>query len=337
MQKKVAIIYNQPSLNRYDMLGEQKAVEGVIDSVKAVYRSLDKNKYLVTKIPLSPPLLTIRDVLAGLSADVVVNLFEGFEDSPESEAVVAKMLSELGMVYTGCSGDVLMLVSDKILAKRALEAAGIATPGYQVLSPDTLSLFNLSYPCIVKPFGENASHGLVQESVVIDSSQLETQVLRISRHYGGKALVEEFVGGREFNITVWGNGELSVLPVSEIIYSLPPNLPSILTFAAKWEPQSIYFKATKAICPAKIDEDLRSMLETIGISLFRHLHCSGYLRLDFRLNRDGFPEVLDINPNPDISPGTGTARQAIASGMNYSQFVEKIISLALDRKDLVHS
>jgi D-alanine-D-alanine ligase len=205
------------------------------------------------------------------------------------------------------------------------------------LSANSLSQFNLTYPCIVKPAGEDGSHGITADSVVRDLSKLVTQVSRISQFYGGNALVEEFLSGREFNITVWGNSEPSVLPISEIVYALPPEMPSILTFAAKWEPQSIYFKATRAICPAQINNEIRNKIETIASTVFKLLHCSGYLRLDFRLNQNGSPEVIDLNPNPDISPGTGTARQAKAAGMKYSQLIETILILALERKELVLS
>jgi D-alanine-D-alanine ligase len=337
MRKKVAIIYNEPCPDRYNIMGEEKAVLGVMDSVRAVHRALYELGHQVVRVPLSPPLGHARDKLKGLKADVVFNLFEGFEGSPESEAIIAMTLPELGMVYTGCSGDILELALDKVKAKSFLQAAGIRTPLFQLLRPETLSQFNLMYPCIVKPFDENASHGLIAESVVRDSTQLETQVTRISRFYGGKALVEEFVGGREFNITVWGNREQSVLPISEIVYSLPAGMPSILTFDAKWESQSMYFKATRAICPAQISAEMCRKIETTAIAAFKFLHCSGYLRLDFRVDHNEYPEVIDVNPNPDISPGTGTARQAKAAGMKYSQFIEKILALAMDRKELVLS
>ncbi len=76
----------------------------------------------------------------------------------------------------------------------------------------------------------------------------------ITEAYNSGALVEEFIGGREFNATVMGNSQCVVLPVSEIVYTLPPEIPRILTFAAKWEPDSIYFKGTKVICPAEVSE-----------------------------------------------------------------------------------
>jgi D-alanine-D-alanine ligase len=337
VQKKIAIIYNRPSLNRYDVLGEQKAVLGVVDSVKAVYHSLLKRNYTVTQVPLSPPLSEVKEILQGLPADVVFNLFEGFDDNVDSEAFVAGLLSELGMAYTGCTEDILTLTSDKVKAKEFLQSFGIATPRYQELTPETLSQFALSFPCIVKPVRENASHGLNEKSVINNLSQLGKQVFRISNSYGGRALVEEFIGGREFNITVWGSKNPSVLPISEIVYSLPPDLPSILTFKAKWEPRSRYFKATKAICPITIDIELQRLIESIALKIFKQLNCSGYLRVDFRLDSSGNPEVLDINPNPDISPGTGAARQAKAAGMNYDQFVRRIILLALEKKELVHA
>lgn len=332
MPKKIAIIYNEPSSGRYSRLGEEKAVLGVIDSVEAVDKALVELGYEVVRTPLSPPLERARKTLKGLKVDLIFNLFEGFADSPETEAAVADMLADLNLPYTGCPGAILALALDKARTKALLAANGIGTPKYQVLSPETLSSFQLNYPCIVKPGGEDASHGVSGESLVREPEALARQVQRVSQLYGGQALVEEFIDGREFNITVLGTRELAVLPISEIVFSLPPGLPRILTFAAKWEPESPYFEGTKAVCPAEIDGELRAEISDIARRAFRLLGISGYIRVDFRTDDKGQPQVIEVNPNPDISPGTGAARQAIASGMAYSQFMEKLIQLALERE-----
>ncbi len=332
MPKNAAIIYNELSEGRYTRLGEEKAVLGVIDSVKAVHRALVKLGYKVVRTPLSPPLEKALETLRSLKVDLIFNLFEGFFDSPETEAAVANMLPPLGIPYTGCSGAILALALDKARTKALLTADGIRTPKYQVLTPDTVSSFQLSYPCIVKPGGEDASHGVSGDSVVHDPAALKRQVAKISELYGGRALVEEFVDGREFNITVMGTRELSVLPISEIVFSLPPGMPRILTFDAKWEPKTPYFAGTKAICPAEITSALGDEIGNIARKAFRLLDGSGYARVDFRVDSEGRPNVIEVNPNPDISPGTGAARQSKASGMTYSQFVEKLIQLAIERE-----
>ncbi len=330
--KKIAIIYNEPASGRYSQVGEEKAELGVIDSVKAVHRALRKLGYPVTRIPLSPPLGKARETLKGLKVDLIFNLFEGFVDSPEAEATIADTLAELGLPYTGCPGAILALALDKARTKALLAANGIRTPRYQVLTPATLVSFRMNFPCIVKPVGEDASHGVSADSVVNDAAALSRQVLKISQLYGGRALVEEFVDGREFNITVLGTRDMDVLPISEIVFLLPPGVPRILTFEAKWEPKSPYFDGTKAICPADIDDELKEEIGNIARQAFRLLGSSGYIRVDFRMNDKRQPYVIEVNPNPDISPGTGAARQSKASGMNYSQFIDKLIQLALERE-----
>ncbi|MEW6033305.1 MAG: ATP-grasp domain-containing protein [Chloroflexota bacterium] len=334
MRPRVATIYNHPEPDRYGDMGEAEAVLGIMETVEAVGGALSGLGYPVTRVPLQPPLEHALGALNFLSTDVVFNLFEGFDGRPETEAVVADALSSLGLTFTGCPGNALALALDKARAKSLLKAAGISTPAYCVLSPGAISRFNLNYPCIVKPLREDASHGLSEENVVRDQVSLERQVARVSEFFGGEALVEEFVGGREFNVTVLGDRELSVLPVSEIVYSLPPEMPRVLTFAAKWEPGSLYFRRTKPVCPARIGAEERERIGSIARAAFTLFGCRGYARMDMRLDRNGVLNVLEVNPNPDISPGTGAARQAEASGLTYAQFMEKILLLALE-KDLV--
>ncbi len=332
MRRRVVIVYNEPYPSRYDTRGEEKAVVGVLQAVAAVHQALLELGYHVTRVPLAPPLKQAIKKLRSLNVDFVFNLFEGFCGYPETEALVPEALSELGIPCTGCPGTVLRLALDKVKTKVMLQAAGIPTPDFQLLNPHMLHMFQLSYPCIVKPRGEDASHGVTEESVVSNFALLEKQVRVVSDSYGGGALVEEFIDGREFNATVLGNSQCTVLPVSEIVYSLPSEMPKVLTFAAKWEADSLYFQATRAVCPAKIEAEEQERINQTALAAFRLLGCQGYARVDMRLDKEGRLNVLEVNPNPDISPGTGAARQAEATGMTYTQFVEKIVQLALERE-----
>lgn len=333
MCARVAIAYNEPLHSRYDERGEQAAVTGVLDAVAAVHHALLELGYDVIRVPLAPPLDQTRKKLGELEADLVFNLFEGFSGYPETEAEIPDTLSALGIPYSGCPTEALKLALDKVKAKVILTAAGIKTPDFQLLKPETLSSFRLSYPCIVKPRGEDASHGLSERSVVYDFASLEQQVTAVSRFYGGQALVEHFVCGREFNVTLLGD---TVLPVSEIDYSLPQGVPPILAFAAKWQPDSLYFQGTRVVCPAEIGTKEREQIAQAALAAFHLLGCRGYARVDMRQDEAGQLNVIEVNPNPDISPGSGAVRQAEAAGMAYPQFIKRIVEIALEKKDHGH-
>ncbi len=329
MRQRVAIVYNQPQHSRYDIRGEGAAVNGVLKAVDAVRNALVELEFEVALIPLKLPLEEAAESLNILDADIVFNLFEGFCGQPETEAFVPEVCDRRAIPYTGCPGEVLRLALDKVKTKEKLIECGIATPDFQLLNPRTFHLFRLNYPCIVKPLGEDASHGITARSVVYNADTMEEQVTRVSDAYGGSALVEEFADGREFNTTVLGG---SVLPVSEIAYLLPTGMPRLLTYEAKWQQQSLYYKGTKAVCPACINEDEQKTIARIALAAYKAIGCRGYARVDMRLDGNGKLKVLEVNPNPDISPGEGAARQAGIAGLSYTGFIKKIVALAGEMK-----
>jgi D-alanine-D-alanine ligase len=329
---RIAIVYNEPDVSRYIMTHEKLAIVAVLEAVEAVYDSIIELGHDVIVVPLVPPYEAARQRLEALEVDLVFNLFEGFFDHPETEVLVPQTLAELDLPFTGNEADVLKLGLDKPKVKVLLQNAGIPTADFQLLNPETLHMFHLDYPCIVKPRADDASNGITVDSVVRDFPSLEKQVRFIADSYGGSALVEKFMGGCEFNATVMGNSEFVVLPVSEIVYSLSPGLPRILNFDAKWEEDSPYFHGTQVVCPAKIESEKRECIADTALAAYKLLGCSGYARVDMRMDETGRINVMEVNPNPDISPGTGAARQAKAAGMDYTQFIDKIIQLALEKK-----
>ncbi len=333
MRPKIAIIYNAPNPDLYGTAVEKNASLTILDSVDAIYQALIESGYPAIRVPLQPPLESAKESLKQLETDIVFNLFEGFDGCPETEPALTDFLAQLGLTYTGCSAAALSFGLDKIKTKAHLAKMGTETPRYQLLGPKTTSLFCLDYPCIVKPYTEDGSNGISEESVVHDFASLEKQVTTISRLFGKRVLVEEFVDGREFNATVLGTNPPKALPISEIVYSLPPGLPRILTFSAKWDPESVYCKGTKAVCPAEVDSKLQERITQTALLAFRLIGSRGYARVDFRLDSEDKLKVIELNPNPDISPDAGAALQAKAAGLNYSQFIDQIVQLALLRKE----
>jgi D-alanine-D-alanine ligase len=332
MCARIAVVYNEPDPSCYENIHEKLAVVAVLKAVEAVYDSIVELGHDAAVVPLVPPFEMARQKLESLEVDLVFNLFEGFFDAPETEALVPEVLTELGIPFTGCQAAALRLGLDKAKVKVLLQNAGIPTAQFQLLNPETLHTFRLDYPCIVKPRADDASNGITVDSVVQDFPSLAKQVKVTAESYGS-AMVERFIDGGEFNATVMGNSELIVLPVSEIVYSLSPELPRILNFEAKWEEDSVYFKETKVVCPAEVESRKRKYVAETALAAYKLLGCHGYARVDMRIDEMGKMNVIEVNPNPDISPGAGAARQAQAAGMNYTQFIDKIVKLALERKD----
>jgi len=330
MPLKVAILYNDPPGEVIIPNGEEEATTGVLEEVVAVKKALVVKGHQVEKVPLQPPLDTVPRVLRNIRADVIFNLFEGFEDQPHSEPVVAHMMEEMGLHFTGNPSRVLDLTLDKAGFKKVLQQAGVDTPDYMVLAPDNVNDFRLRFPCIVKPRDEDASHGLSPENVVSDMRQLKEQVVRISGRFRGHALVEEFIDGREFNASILGNSLHELVEISEIVYTLPPGLPRILTFESKWSEETVYYKGTEVCCPAEVDAGLRETIKAAVLSSCHAAGCRGYARVDMRQDTDGGIKVLEVNANPDISPEIGIALQAEARGITYPDLIQKIVDLALE-------
>ncbi|KTB48399.1 D-alanine--D-alanine ligase family protein [Dehalogenimonas alkenigignens] len=328
---RVALIFNAPVPSLYDARGESRAETGVMDAVACVGQALTSLGHDWISYPLLPPVGRAGKTLASIEADIVFNLFEGFAGMPGTEAEVAASLEALIIPFTGSPSAALALTLDKSDAAAVLRQAGVPTPIQQLCDGTDFSDFSLDFPCIVKPRSDDASHGLSETSVVFDLPALKAEVKSmVERYDGSPALVEEFLPGREFNATVFGAASREVLPISEILYTLPQGLPPILTFAAKWEPQSAYFQNTSVKCPAEIDPLLDAALRKTALAASAAAGCRGYARVDMRLDASGRPVVIEVNANPDLAPDAGMTRQAGAAGLSYQSMVEKIIGFALE-------
>ena len=331
MSEKVAIIYNEPVLGKYHSIGEGVAVEDVLASVKSVGTALDKLGYEYTCIPLCSPMELVEKKLSIINADMVFNLFEGFDGCVASEAAVADILERLRLCFTGASSNALLLCEDKNKAKQAMIECGIPTPGWQVLSPPTCNDFNLEYPCIIKPLGEHASHGLSEKSVVGNFKELKSQVKYIWQVYERQSLVEKFLPGREFRVPIIGNENPVAYPIEEIIYTLPPDKPRLLTYSAKWIPGNEYYNGTHEACPADIGPELRLNIENMALQTYLALNCYGYGSVDIRQDEAGQLMVIDVNPNTDIWEGGGIQLPLETAGIDYITFIDNILSLAREQ------
>jgi D-alanine-D-alanine ligase len=187
------------------------------------------------------------------------------------------------------------------------------------------------FPALVKPATEHCSNGITRDAVVDDPQQLRQRVEYVLDTWHCKALVEDFIDGPEYNVSLWGNDRLDVLPLACIDYSVFQDYHDRLcSYDAKWDPDSQAYLLTSVTCPAPMEDELRKRIESACRRTHRVLRVRDYGRVDLRV-RDGIPYVVDVNSNPDITMEGGFARSARAAGYDYGQAIARILSLASAR------
>jgi D-alanine-D-alanine ligase len=154
----------------------------------------------------------------------------------------------------------------------------------------------------------------------------------VAARYGDPALVEVYIDGREFNVTVLGGKTPRVLPISEIVYAHDYPGPRVLTFAAKWLPDHPAYTGALPVCPAQAPEEVCLEAGRLALEACRAVGAPHYARVDLRSDAAGQLFVLEVNPNPDLSPEAGLSGQAKAAGMSYSNLINTILELALEER-----
>jgi D-alanine-D-alanine ligase len=328
---RVLILYNQPVLatDHPDAASEHE----ILYTIEAVHTALTEARFTVARLGVSHDPLTLIQGVKKFKPDVVFNLFEGTGDDGSNEAYAAGLLQWMNVPFTGCPAETLHLARNKPLTKRILRSAGLPTADCVVLEDGDISDCALEWPVIVKPGKQDASVGLDQGSVVTDREQLEQRVLHLLDRFGPPVLVEEFIPGRELNVSLVELPELTVLPISEILFVGPnPGLWPIVTYDAKWRPESEDYIATPPKYPADVSPRLTKRLNHIAKEAFRLTGCRDYARVDFRVKPSGRPYVLEVNPNPDFSPDAGFSGTFQAMGLGHSGVAVQMVRNALARK-----
>jgi D-alanine-D-alanine ligase len=327
---RVLVLYNEPVLppSHPDVESEHE----ILEAVEAIRGYLATGGLAVSRLGISMNPQALLDGVKRYRPDVIFNLFEGVSDNGETEAYVAGALEWLGIPFTGCPFQSLCLARNKPLTKRLLRGDGLPTPDFMVVDALPVPECTLPWPVIVKPAEDDASVGLDQGSVVSDQVQLNERVEWMIQTYGPPVLVEEYLAGREFNVALIENPDLRTLPVSEIAFAESGgDYWPIVTYEAKWKPGSRDFEATPARHPAIINARLGDRLTSLAVRAYQLLGCRDYARVDFRVRHPGKPYILEVNPNPDISPNAGLAAALNAAGLSLSQFVVDLVWRALAR------
>ncbi|NVB77267.1 MAG: ATP-grasp domain-containing protein [Kofleriaceae bacterium] len=313
----------------------------VAEEIEQIVECVREAGYDAKAVNIRDNFETLMDTVRSERADVVMNLIEWFHDDLEHETHVPAMFELLNQSYTGNRPLALSLCQKKPQAKSLLAAAGLPVPRGLLVdlkmgrAPDDLAL---NYPLIVKPAFDDASGGIDAGSVVRDRASLDKRVELVVGAHKMPALIEEFIEGREIHCAILGNSPPTPLPLYEMRFK--PNgvdnegrpLPNIITYRAKWDPYSRDYYAMESKCPVDdLGDDLSARIQAVAVRAYLALGCRDYARVDMRLDAQGNPYILEVNPNPDLADGCAFAQCVRASGRTYAQAIQEIVGYALDR------
>jgi D-alanine-D-alanine ligase len=288
--------------------------------------------FQVVPLPAAPPVETLVEQFVSARPDLVFNLVEGFAGSSGGEVHLTALIELLGFPYTGCPPEAQALCHSKAATKALLKGLGLPTAPFAVAQAGTpLPVLEGPGPWIVKPESEDASLGIDQQSVVTEPAEIAEQVRRLSLAYGPRVLIEAFLPGAEYNVGILALPRPQALAIAEVLYSPKPGVWPILTYAAKWLEGSAEDLSSPIGCPANVSPELAARLEALAVRAFEATGCRDYARVDFRLDAQGEPMILEVNPNPDIGPTAGWARALRASGRDYQETLAALARQALER------
>ncbi len=326
----VAVLYNASDTLIKGEPRDHLAEQGVILCGEAVSDALRTAGYRVAQVPVH---VDVELVLTPYPPTewMVFNLGEGLDGRLFEEPRIVWALEAMGYCFTGSRGNAIARSLHKAQAKALLAREGVITPAWWLLRhPDEVSLVegDLLFPLIVKPVAEDASIGIRPSAVVSDVFALRDRVAYVVERYRQAALVEVFVVGREFNVSIWGDPP-QILPLAEIDFSaFEDPCARIVSFAAKWEEASFEYHHTPVVCPAPTDDDLAERITDTAHRAWAAIGCRGYARVDMRLGDGNVLYVVEVNCNPDLSPEAGLHWAARAAGYSYEEMVVNIVDIA---------
>ncbi len=308
--------------------GADASTADVLDQVALVAAALGACGHDAVCLPV--PDGRVWEVIAPGDADVAVNLVEAAPGRPATQLAAVAALEALGIPFTGSAAAALWLTTDKIAARAVVADAGlpVAAGGRWT---DAL-LDRVPPPWIVKPAWEDASVGLEGDPVCADTASVRARARRLTRRFAGQPLLlEHFLPGRELNVSLLaGPDGLEVLPVAEIVLDgLPPGVPPLVGWEAKWDQGSDAYAATQRRFPGPDDAALLAECGALARAAAAACGVAGYARVDLRLDEAGRPCILELNANPCLSADAGFMAAAARAGLSAADVVGRIVAAAV--------
>ncbi|MEO8192884.1 MAG: hypothetical protein ABI681_03465 [Gemmatimonadales bacterium] len=299
----------------------------ILESVEAIEHAIEDWGHQHVRIPVNPDGRWVERVRRG-KFDLAFNLCEGIEGIAAFEPLVISVLELFGIPFTGNSSATAALCLRKNVVNTILDKAGLPLPRWSLARRGEEPV-GVGYPAICKPAAEDASIGIEQRSVVRSGRALAARLAAMHERWD-EVIVQRYIDGREVNVGIV-DGE--ILPVAEIHFgAMPRGMWKIVSYQSKWITGCEEDLGAKPSCPADLPEELTRELEVIALTAWQAVGGRGYGRVDLRIDQDGRPWLLEVNPNPDIAPDAGLARMARVAGMDYNALIRRVCEAGLTQR-----
>lgn len=332
---KVAVVFDSPHPEWSDADYKKEIAAGTVEEAEYdVAEALAANGHEVALVGIRDDVRQMVRRLTAFKPELVFNCAESFRGDSHNESAVAALYELHGWRYTGSPPVALLVARNKSMSKKILAYHGIRVPEFATFHPGEALLrpSALRYPLIVKPLLEDASLGIAQASVVADDTALAERVAFIHEKFSQAAIAEELIEGRELSVGLVGNDEVALLPAVELHFGkLSKAERRIATYKAKWDEEYRDRHHIRSGFARRLPEAVQAKIRETCETAFHALWLRDYGRIDLRLTHDHEVYVLEVNPNPFIAYGHELANAAEKAGMNYNQFVERIVDEAVKR------
>jgi D-alanine-D-alanine ligase len=321
----------------------------VLIQADAVKQALKKLGHRVASLACSLNLLAVHEQLTKIQPEIVFNLVESLNSDDRLAHLFPALLDSMGIPYTGSKSEALYFTSNKILAKQWMVDADLPTPPWLGPYPPAgpfltkhLEAAQAAYGAqteirwLIKSLWQHASSGLNEDELMLGrhADQIRALFSKYAAHLGGACFAEAFIDGREFNISLLAEPKgPQVLPPAEIVFDdYPDDKLRIVGYRAKWKKDSYEYNHT----PRRFDfppQDaaLVGQLVQMAKKCWQVFGLGGYGRVDFRVDTEGRPWILEINTNPCLSPDAGFAVAVQQSGLTFAEAVDRILCDAISR------
>jgi D-alanine-D-alanine ligase len=327
--KRVIILYNK--VEDHANLDEKD----VLAQVNFVAENLLKLGYNPINVPITFDLSEAVKIIKSINPHFIFNLVEAFNSKGEFVYFAPALLNYLRIPYTGANLIPMFITTNKLLTKKELKRHNINTaPWFEIKDIDKIKP---EERYIIKPIAEDGSVEIDDHSVFWgnDFAYIE-RIKQMSPNY---YYIEKFIDGREINLGLLGGTNDSipeVLPAAEFTFdNFGPDKPRILGYRAKWIEDSYeYENSLRDFEIPEEDAPLIHKLGQIATQCWKVFHLSGYARVDFRIDHNNNPFVLEINTNPCINPDSGFVAASERAGLKFTDVITRMIKDAFKNDSL---
>ncbi|MBN1199174.1 MAG: ATP-grasp domain-containing protein [Bacteroidales bacterium] len=300
----------------------------VLEQAEMVGNACIRLGYDVARMEMGLDLQTAISQIRQEQPEIIFNLVESLDNQGEFAFIATSVFNSLGIPCSGSGVTPMFISSNKLLAKQELIRLGLPAPkGYLIHETD---LLDPAGRYILKPIWEEGSLNLDESSVFSGSEKRMKEIItkKSPRHY----FIEEYIEGREFNISILAGPEgPEVLPLAEMQFlDFPADKPRIMGFRSKWDEESFEYSHTiRTFTAGEQDRRLHLRLIELCEACWNGFGLRGYARIDFRVSSDGIPYIIDINANPCLAKSGGFAAALTQAEYSFTEAIRRILDDAM--------